>query len=135
MKVIELTPKQAYDKLQQGNKILFLDVRSSVEYKFVGHAIDSVLLSWMEDPEWRINTRFSQAVFALLVDTHYPLDAEIILIGRAGRLSMEAGELLIKKGFKNVAHITTGFEGDLDANKHRGNINGWCYDGLPWEQC
>jgi hypothetical protein len=29
------------------------------------------------------------------VDTHYPLDAEIILIGRAGRLSMEAGELLM----------------------------------------
>jgi rhodanese-related sulfurtransferase len=62
----------------------------------------------MEDPEWRINTRFSQAVFALLVDTHYPLDAEIILIGRAGRLSMEAGELLIKKGFKNVAHPMAG---------------------------
>jgi rhodanese-related sulfurtransferase len=39
---------------------------------------------------------------ALLVDTHYPLDTEIILIGRAGRLSMEAGELLIKKGFKNI---------------------------------
>ncbi|CAC9441459.1 rhodanese-like domain-containing protein [bacterium endosymbiont of Bathymodiolus sp. 5 South] len=59
MKVIELTPKQAYDKLQQDNKILFLDVRSSVEYKFVGHAVGSVLLSWMEDPEWKINTRFS----------------------------------------------------------------------------
>ncbi|MGH8533139.1 MAG: rhodanese-like domain-containing protein, partial [Gammaproteobacteria bacterium] len=27
-----------------------------------------------------------------------------------------------------------GFEGDLDAHKHRGRINGWRQRGLPWEQ-
>ncbi|WP_157059361.1 rhodanese-like domain-containing protein [Bathymodiolus septemdierum thioautotrophic gill symbiont] len=51
-KVIALTPKQAYQKLQNDKNILFLDVRSCAEYKFVGHAIDSVLVSWLDEPNW-----------------------------------------------------------------------------------
>jgi hypothetical protein len=42
-KMIELTPKQASEKIQQNNQVLFLDVRSCVEYKFVGHAVGSIL--------------------------------------------------------------------------------------------
>ena len=28
-----------------------------------------------------------------------------------------------------------GFEGDLDENHHRGQLGGWRFCGLPWEQC
>jgi rhodanese-related sulfurtransferase len=89
----------------------------------------------MDDPEWEVNPRFCHTVSALLVDRFDPLDAEIILICRSGSRSLDAGNALLKKGFKNISHITTGFEGHLDALKQRGNLDGWCYDDLPWEQC
>lgn len=133
--VIALTPKEAYQKMQSNKDILFVDVRSCVEYKFVGHALDSVLVPWMDEPAWEINLRFCHAVSALLADKFSPLETEIILICRSGNRSKEAGKALIKKGFKNVEHIATGFEGNLDGLKQRGNLNGWCYDDLPWEQC
>lgn len=134
-KVIELMPKQAYQKLQNDKNILFLDVRSCVEYKFVGHALGSVLVPWLDEPDWKVDRRFCHSVSALLVDKFSPLETEIILICRSGQRSLDAGNALIKKGFKNVAHITTGFEGNLDSLKQRGNLNGWCYENLPWEQC
>jgi rhodanese-related sulfurtransferase len=118
-KMIELTPKQASEKIQQNNQVLFLDVRSCVEYKFVGHAVGSILVPWMDEPEWEVNPRFCHAVSALLVDRHDPLNTEIILICRSGKRSLDAGNALLKKGFKNIAHITTGFEGHLDALKQR----------------
>jgi rhodanese-related sulfurtransferase len=67
--------------------------------------------SWMDEPEWEVNPRFCHAVSALLVDRHDPLNTEIILICRSGKRSLDAGNALLKKGFKNIAHITTGFEG------------------------
>jgi rhodanese-related sulfurtransferase len=86
-KMIELTPKQASEKIQQNNQVLFLDVRSCVEYKFVGHAVGSILVPWMDEPEWEVNPRFCHAVSALLVDRHDPLNTEIILICRSGKRS------------------------------------------------
>ena len=38
------------------------------------------------------------------------------------------------KGFTQVSHVASGFEGDLDENDHRGNLNGWRHDGMPWSQ-
>jgi rhodanese-related sulfurtransferase len=29
-------------------------------------------------------------------------------------------------------NILEGFEGDVDANDHRGNVGGWRKQGLPW---
>ena len=52
-----------------------------------------------------------------------------------GNCSLDASNALIKKGFKNVAHITTGFEGSLNTLKQHGNLNDWRYNSLPWEQC
>lgn len=128
--LIDLTPKQGYDRLQKNKDILFLDVRSYAEYKFVGHPIDSILLAWIDEPDWTVNPQFCQLVKEL-----QPLDTEIILICRSGQRSMDAGIALIREGFNNVSHIDTGFEGDLDENNQRGNLNGWRYDSLPWEQC
>jgi rhodanese-related sulfurtransferase len=79
--------KQASEKIQQNNQVLFLDVRSCVEYKFVGHAVGSILVPWMDEPEWEVNPRFCHAVSALLVDRHDPLNTEIILICRSGKRS------------------------------------------------
>ena len=44
------------------------------------------------------------------------------------RLALEAA------GFTEVINVLHGFEGDLDAHFHRSTLNGWRFDGLPWEQ-
>ena len=43
-------------------------------------------------------------------------------------------EALEAAGFSNVAHVVHGFEGDLDENFKRSTLNGWRFEGLPWEQ-
>ena len=37
-------------------------------------------------------------------------------------------------GFSDIVNVLHGFEGDLDAHFHRSTLNGWRFDGLPWEQ-
>ena len=33
-----------------------------------------------------------------------------------------------------MLNILEGFEGDIDSHRHRGRLNGWRLQGLPWEQ-
>ncbi len=133
-KLIHLTTQKAHKRLLNNDEILFLDVRSYAENKFVGRPIDITLLPWIDEPDWQVNPKFCQLVGNILADRSSPLDTEIILICRSGYRSTDAGNALIKKGFKNVAHVMAGFEGDLDENNQRGHLNGWRHDGLPWEQ-
>ena len=37
-------------------------------------------------------------------------------------------------GFANVAHVVHGFEGELNEQFKRSSVNGWRFEGLPWEQ-
>lgn len=61
--------------------------------------------------------------------------APVILICRSGKRSAEAGRILLENGLKNIYHIDEGFEGDLDDHHQRGNVGGWRFHKLPWEQC
>ena len=36
--------------------------------------------------------------------------------------------------FTEVVNVVHGFEGELDAHFQRGRLNGWRFDGLPWQQ-
>lgn len=134
-KLVHLTTKQAAKKLADNADILFLDVRSYAENKFVGYPTGAILLPWIDEPNWEPNAEFDQLLLAMLKHKNDPFATEMILICRSGYRSADAGNFLIKKNFSNVAHIRTGFEGDLDEHNQRGNLNGWRYDGLPWEQC
>ena len=62
------------------------------------------------------------------------MDRPVVLICRSGKRSVEAGEALEQAGFTEVVNVLNGFEGDLNADRQRGKINGWRFDGLPWEQ-
>jgi rhodanese-related sulfurtransferase len=37
-------------------------------------------------------------------------------------------------GFARAYNIAGGFEGDPDGMRHRGLVNGWKAEGLPWRQ-
>jgi len=130
-----LLPKMAVEKLQDNPQALFVDVRSKAEYKYVGFPENSILIPWIDEPDWESNPEvFSDLVMQELDGRENILNTEIILICRSGFRSNEALKCLENKGFTQVSHVASGFEGDLDENDHRGNLNGWRHDGMPWSQ-
>ncbi|MDE1943274.1 MAG: rhodanese-like domain-containing protein [Betaproteobacteria bacterium] len=124
-----LTPKEAHALLQAEPEAVFVDVRSEMEHMFVGHPHGSVLIPWIDGPDWDINPNFVPQVKKLASS-----DRPVVLICRSGKRSVDAGVALEKAGLSNVYNVLHGFEGDLDDRHHRNAINGWRHDGLPWGQ-
>ena len=134
-----LTPQQALEILQDDPRAVLIDIRSSMEFLFVGHPSGAVHVPWIDEPDWVVNPHFVTDVRKVLLGgVVCDLEegcAPVILICRSGKRSKEAGQVLLEAGLKNVFHIDEGFEGDLDDHHHRSTLGGWRYHGLPWEQC
>jgi len=133
-----LSPKQAWQLAQDEPKALLVDVRSQMEFLFIGHPVGAIHIAWIDEPDWNINPHFAAEVRKLVLgglDHKSGHDVPVLLICRSGKRSLEAGELLLKEGFHQVYNIEDGFEGELDDTHHRSTLAGWRFDGLPWEQC
>jgi len=130
-----LLPKMAVDRLNENPDAVLIDVRTSAEHKYVGFPENSILIPWFDEPDLNSNPQaFCKAVNNHLSDRSDILSAELILICRSGFRSNEALKCLQSNGFTCVSHVASGFEGDLDENDHRDNLNGWRNDGMPWSQ-
>ncbi len=127
----DLLPRQAYDFVSSTPEALFIDCRSDPEYFFVGHAAGSMHVAWYDAPDWDFNPHFVTDVKKLAGNS---LDRPVVLICRSGKRSVEAADALEAAGFSAVYNVVHGFEGDMNAERQRGKINGWRFDGLPWEQ-
>ena len=138
-KVKSLTPQEAVKIMNDDPRALLIDVRSSMEYLFVGHPKGSVHVSWIDEPDWKVNEHFVTEIRQLLLGGIVRNDeihsAPVLLICRSGKRSLEAGRQLIEDGMINVYNVEEGFEGELDENHQRSTTGGWRYHGLPWEQC
>jgi rhodanese-related sulfurtransferase len=53
---------------------------------------------------------------------------------RSGVRSHHAAAAATQAGWKSAYNVLEGFEGDKDADGHRGNLGGWRKAGLPWLQ-
>lgn len=133
-----VTALEAWQICQQDPRALLIDVRSSMEFLFVGHPKGALHVPWIDEPDWVINENFVTEIRKLALGglkESSTDDVPIILICRSGNRSDEAGKLLVESGIRNVCHIDEGFEGKLDENHHRSSVGGWRYHDLPWEQC
>ena len=132
----EINPPGAEQRLREDKHTVIIDVRSRVEYEFVGHPIDAIHVPWKEFPSWAENPNFCHEVDNALgrQDGASVFDRPLLILCRSGVRSLAAGKKLLAHGYTNVTSVAEGFEGDKDDNEHRGNINGWRYHGLPWEQ-
>lgn len=133
-----LSPQQAYDLLQTDSHARLVDVRSTMEYLFVGHPVGAVHIPWIDEPGWKANPDFIADVRKLSLSANKEQtddDPPIILICRSGQRSLAAGQALLAAGFSNISHIDEGFEGKLNDQHQRNTLNGWRSRGLPWEQC
>jgi rhodanese-related sulfurtransferase len=124
-----LNPRQAHEFLQKKREAVFIDVRSEMEFLFVGHPDGSILIPWVDAPDWEVNPHF-----VAHVRTASSINRPVVLICRSGRRSVDAGLALEQAGIKEVYNVLHGFEGDLDDDYHRNMINGWRFEGLPWTQ-
>ncbi|MGL1834661.1 rhodanese-like domain-containing protein [Rhodocyclaceae bacterium SMB388] len=127
-----LTPKEAHAFLQSNPEALLIDVRSEIEFLFVGHPVGAIHVSWNDGPDWDVNPHFVGEVRKM---AGHGGERPLVLICRSGNRSESAGEALLDAGFKNVFNVLHGFEGELDDKHHRNSVSGWRFDGLPWEQC
>ena len=124
-----LTPQEAYAFLQNNPNAVFIDVRSEMEYMFVGHPRGSILIPWVDGPDWEINPSFVAQVRKAA-----SVNRPVVLICRSGQRSTDAGKALEEAGLSNVYNVRYGFEGELDDSHHRNSRNGWRFEGLPWAQ-
>ena len=85
---------------------------------------------WQVFPDMDVNPDFVDQVAAGGIGKDTPL----LFICRSGVRSRYAAEAMTAAGFQKCYNVAGGFEGDPDDQGHRGTVNGWKVDGLPWRQ-
>lgn len=126
-----LLPIEAWALLQQQPNALFVDVRMEIESMYVGRPPGVHTIPWYEYPDLQPDP----AAFVAAIDREVrSRDRTVVLICRSGQRTVTAGLALEAAGFTDVVNVLHGFEGDLDGQFHRSTLNGWRFDGLPWEQ-
>lgn len=132
----DVTPKQTWEMLAENPKSTLLDVRTPAEWTYVGlpdlTSLDRkpVLVPWILFPSMQANPDFLRQVSETGIDP----DQDVLIICRSGVRSKSAAIALTEAGFKTCYNIAYGFEGDKDPAGHRGTVNGWKVDQLPWGQ-
>ena len=110
---------------------LFVDVRMEIESLYVGRPPGVENIPWYEYPDLTPDPDRFASVVATEAGAK---DRPVLLICRSGKRTQDAGKALEAAGFTEVAHVLHGFEGELNEDFKRSSLNGWRFDGLPWEQ-
>lgn len=124
----DIDPRDAWQLVNGGHAVL-VDVRSAEELKFVGRVPGSVHIPWATGIALTANARFLEELQARV----NPGDV-VVFLCRSGKRSVSAATVATRAGFPDAYNILEGFEGDVDAHRHRGRLNGWRHRDLPWEQ-
>ena len=134
--VENVSPAQAWQALQSDPQAQLVDVRTEAEWTFVGLPdLDAagkqpVLIPWQVYPAMSVHPDFVGAMRkAGLTPEH-----RIHFLCRSGARSMAAAQAAQAAGFAQVFNVADGFEGNPDAEGHRGVDAGWKAEGLPWRQ-
>ena len=122
-----LLPAEAHQLMQAG--AVLVDVRTKPELQYVGKVPGSVAIEWQTWPGNRPNPEFLGELAAAV-----PKDTPVMFFCRSGARSHSAADAATRAGWREAYNVLEGFEGDKDANQHRGTVNGWRKAGLPWTQ-
>lgn len=142
MSVTQIEAKEAFELLKNDQNSILVDVRTSEEVNFVGFVNADqfenrmIFLPWQIFPEMNENPKFASSLKDSLKKNFGEKSGEvkIIFLCRSGGRSQQAANYIMDIGYENCYNLISGFEGDLDEKKHRGNLNGWKASNLPWRQ-
>ena len=131
---------EAWEMLQQDPKAQLVDVRTQAEWNFVGLPDISSLgrrvhcIEWQDFPAMAPNPGFAGEVSDALAASGADKDTVVLFLCRSGARSRGAAMAMTRAGYRHAFNVGDGFEGALDAERHRGTNNGWKAAGLPWKQ-
>jgi len=132
----DVSVKECWDALEKDARARLVDVRTGAEWAFVGVSdLSSLgkqvdLNSWVLFPDMSPNADFMPAMATLSLEK----DTPIYFLCRTGARSKAAAMAMTAQGYTHCYNIACGFEGDKDESNHRGHVNGWKAEDLPWEQ-
>lgn len=109
---------------------VYLDIRAPEEYKR-GHPVGALNVPFKfftVSGHFRDNDRFVEVVEKL-----FKKDQKILVVGKTGKRSLEAAEVMVAAGFQDIAELRPGYLGLVNAE---GNYDedGWSTLGLPSEK-
>src|ERR1035437_9049352 len=109
------TPKEAYEIWRAAPGAKLVDVRTRAEWDWVGRIPGAEEIEWMSYPTNQPNSHF-------LAQLKQQVDPEalVMFICRSGARSHNAASLASQAGYTEAYNVLEGFEGDKDANGHRG---------------
>ncbi|MTH99753.1 rhodanese-like domain-containing protein [Roseibium sp. RKSG952] len=136
----DVSVTEAFEKLQEDQNSILVDVRTQAEWTFVGipdlRAVgkEPVFAEWQSFPPASPVTDFAEKLSALLSEKGLDQSASIFFLCRSGARSQAAAIAMTQLGYSSCFNVAAGFEGGLDAQGHRGTQSGWKASGLPWIQ-
>ena len=134
----DITPLEAWKLLSDNPEAVLVDVRTDAEWRFVGVPDLSSLGREVVYIEWNTTDgKRNENFLSELRDQVAPAaDTEarpVVFLCRSGNRSIGAAVVATEAGIAPAYNVLDGFEGNLDANGHRGET-GWRAVGLPWKQ-
>ncbi len=124
-----LKPQEAYQILQSAPGAKLVDVRTKAECDWVGRVPGAVEIEWATYPGMKQNPNFAAAL-----EQQIDKEALVMFMCRSGQRSHGAATVAAQTGYTDCYNVLEGFEGDKDAQNHRGTLSGWRAAGLPWQQ-
>jgi rhodanese-related sulfurtransferase len=125
-----LLPAEAHALAQHIPGTKLIDVRTEAEWEYVGRVPNSVLIEWNSYPSGQRNSQFLAELRTKVANT----GTAVMFLCRSGARSHHAAVAAAQAGYSKSYNILEGFEGDKDAQGHRGTVGGWRKAGLPWVQ-
>ncbi|MGB0504844.1 MAG: rhodanese-like domain-containing protein [Pikeienuella sp.] len=142
-RVGEVGPEQAWTALTTPDcRALLIDVRTRAEWSFVGVpdlssiGQQTAFVEWQGFPTMQLNPDFVTEVIGTVEELNAQ---ELYFLCRSGARSLSAA-VAISQALQHTGcaaacvNVAEGFEGDLNAEGRRGEVNGWKARGLPWRQ-
>lgn len=136
----DVSPKDAWDILERDPAAQIVDVRTAAEWAFVGTpdlgalGRQPLFVEWHSFPDPRPDPAFVSRTSEKLRAAGAGPETPVLFLCRSGGRSRAAAAAMAAAGVGNALNVMSGFEGDPDAQGHRGTTSGWKADGLPWRQ-
>ena len=124
----DLSPPHAWSLMQSGQAVL-VDVRTAEELALVGRVPGAIHVPWAHGVDMIPNPHFVRELEALA-----PKNLPLLFLCRSGKRSERAADAASLAGWARTYNVLEGFEGEIDEAGRRGNVDGWRFHGLPWEQ-
>ena len=129
MPIEQITPRDAKSRLDAGEGVVYLDVRTEQEFA-AGHAPGAVNIPVANVDPAR-GMMLNQGFLAAVQERYAPEQRFVVGCAAGGR-SQRACEMLASSGYTSLANIRGGFMGARDP---MGRVieNGWAQEGFPVE--